>query len=92
MSLLPAREMKTNAAWLLRVAIACDLRAWFQLLACEGELAKATPKTLRYRILHVPARLVRGQRKRRLKIPKTWPWAKAITAAFARILALPVPT
>lgn len=92
MGLLSAREMKTNAAWLLTVAIATDLRAWFQLLACEGELAKAIPKTLRYRMLHVPARLVRGGRKRRLKIPATWPWAKAITAAFARILALPVPT
>jgi hypothetical protein len=92
MSLLPAREMKTNTAWLLTVALACDLRAWFQLLACDGEQALATPKTLCYRMLHVPARLVRGQRKRRLKIPKTWPWAKAIVRAFARILALPAPT
>ncbi|MFI2203320.1 GAP family protein [Streptomyces sp. NPDC020192] len=55
-------------------------------------MAKATPKTLRYRILHVPARVVRGQRKRRLKIPTTWPWAAAIVRAFARILALPRPT
>ncbi|MFG2405792.1 hypothetical protein ACGFR8_15940 [Streptomyces brevispora] len=58
----------------------------------DGEPAKATPKTLRYRILHVPARLVRGQRKRRLKLPSTWPWATAIIRAFERILALPHPT
>ncbi|WP_405009077.1 hypothetical protein [Kitasatospora sp. NBC_01539] len=52
----------------------------------------ATPKPLRYRILHVPARLVRGQRRRRLKIPSTWPWADAIVRAFTRIQALARPT
>ncbi|MGW0632918.1 hypothetical protein ACWCQN_36180 [Streptomyces sp. NPDC001984] len=62
------------------------------MLALDGEEAKATPKTVRYRILHVPARLVRGQRKRRLQLPETWPWATAIITAFQRILALPYPT
>jgi hypothetical protein len=89
MGLLPSREMSVNAAWLTATAIAADLRAWLQLLALDGEEAKATPKTLRYRILHVPARLVRGQRKRRLKIPDSWPWAAAIVRAFTRIVALP---
>ena len=92
MRLLPSREMPVNTAWLAATAIACDLRAWLQLLALDGELAKATPKTLRYRILHVPARLVRGQRRRRLKIPRTWPWTDAIVRAFHRIQALPRPT
>ncbi|WP_406723470.1 IS1380 family transposase [Streptomyces sp. GD-15H] len=92
MGLLPSREMNVNAAWLTATALAADLRAWLQLLALDGEEAKATPKTLRYRILHVPARLVRGQRKRRLKIPDTWPWASSIVQAFTRILALPRPT
>lgn len=92
MRLLPSREMPVNAAWLAATALAADLRAWLQLLALDGELAKATPKTLRYRILHVPARLVHGQRKRRLKLPATWPWATAIMRAFTRILALPHPT
>ncbi|WP_043465270.1 IS1380 family transposase [Kitasatospora sp. MBT66] len=92
MGLLPSREMNVNAAWLTATAIAADLRAWLQLLALDGENAKATPKTLRYRILHVPARLVRGQRKRHLKLPATWPWAAAILRAFTRILALPHPT
>jgi hypothetical protein len=55
-------------------------------------MATATPKTLRYRFLHVPAVLVRGQRRRRLKIPRTWPWAAQIVTAFRRLLALPHPT
>ena len=44
------------------------LLAWLKLLALDGDLAKAEPKTLRYRVLHSAARLVRGGRKRRLKI------------------------
>ncbi|MCO8307125.1 transposase [Streptomyces sp. RKCA744] len=44
------------------------------------------------RLLHVPAVLVRGQRRRRLKIPRTWPWAEQIVEAFRRIRALPAPT
>ncbi|MHA6757180.1 IS1380 family transposase [Streptacidiphilus sp. PAMC 29251] len=88
----PSRHMKVNQAWLLATALACDLRNWLQLLGCEGEMAKATPKTLRFRFLHVPAVIVRGQRKRTLKIPRTWPWANAVVQAFRRLMALPYPT
>ena len=40
----------------------------------------------------MPAVVVRGQRKRRLKIPSTWPWAHEIVTAFRRLQALPRPT
>jgi hypothetical protein len=46
---------------------------------------------LRYCVLHVPARLTRGQRKRKLRIPRTWPWAEQVAAAFVRIQAIPGP-
>jgi Transposase DDE domain group 1 len=69
--------------------IAATLLAWLRLLALDGDLARAEPKTLRYKILHAAARLVRGGRRRRLKIPRTWPWATAIAIAWARISALP---
>jgi Transposase DDE domain group 1 len=69
--------------------IAATLLAWLRLLALDGDLARAEPKTLRYKILHAAARLVRGGRRRRLKIPRTWPWATAIVTAWARISALP---
>ncbi|MEY9949773.1 hypothetical protein ABH937_006887 [Kitasatospora sp. GAS1066B] len=39
-----------------------------------------------------PAVLVRGQRKRGLKIPSTWPWADEIVTAFRRLQVLPRPT
>ena len=75
--------------------IAADLVAWLKMLALDGDLAKAEPKALRYRLLHVPARLVHGGRRRRLRLPKTWPWVEQLVAAFARIAAihhLPDPT
>ncbi len=87
----PSREFKINQAWLMATAIAADLVAWLRLLGLEGDLATAEPKALRYRLLHVPARLVHTARRRRLRIPATWPWADAIVATFARIAAIPLP-
>jgi hypothetical protein len=43
---------------------------------------------LRYRILHTAVRIVRGQRKRKLKIPENWPWARDLEAAFRAAFAL----
>ena len=65
------------------------LLAWLRLLALDGHLARAEPKTLRYRILHAAARLTRGGRQRRLKIHASWPWADDIVTAWNQISALP---
>ncbi|MCT2108171.1 transposase, partial [Dietzia cinnamea] len=54
-------------------------------------LALCEPKALRYRFLHVAARLVHSGRRRRVKIPETWPWAAAIVAVFNTIAAIPKP-
>ena len=88
---MASRDYQINTAWCTTVSIGCDLLAWLRLLALDGHLAKAEPKTLRYRLLHVPARLIRGGRKRRIRIPETWPWANDLHNAFSRILALPPP-
>jgi hypothetical protein len=85
----PSFDFGVNAAWLTAAMTGQILLAWLKLLALDGDLAKAEPKTLRYRMLHAAARLVRGGRRRRLKIQATWPWAAAITAAWQRIDALP---
>jgi hypothetical protein len=78
-----------NAAWLTASMTALILLAWLKLLALDGDLAKGEPKTLRYRVLHAAARLVRGGRCRCLKIQATWPWAEAITTAWQCINVLP---
>jgi len=91
----PSRDFKINQAWATAAAISADLVAWLRLLAltdeAAGDLAKAEPKALRYRLLHVPARLTHSARRRRLQIPKSWPWATAIVAVFAKIAAIPAP-
>jgi hypothetical protein len=88
----PSRSFAINAAWLTVVMLAVDLIAWTQHLLLHGHLARAEPKTLRYRLLHVAARLTRGQRRCWLRIQRTWPWAGDLAAAFARLAVLPTPT
>ena len=61
------------------------------LLHDQPDLAKTEPKKLRYRLLHVAARLVRGARRVRLKIDRNWPWACALATAFQRLRRLPLP-
>jgi DDE family transposase len=85
----PSHAFALNQAWLATALIAATLLAWLRLLALDGPLAKAEPKTLRYRILHAAGRLARSGRRRRLKISANWPWAPAVTAAWDRITALP---
>jgi hypothetical protein len=87
----PSRQFAINTAWLELALTACDLLAWTQLLLCDGELAAAEPKRLRYRMLHVAARLTRSARRARLRIAQSWPWADAITDAFTRLARLPQP-
>ena len=89
---LPSKSYALNQAWCVAAAIGCDLLCWLRLLCLDGPLAKAEPKTLRYRLLHTAARLVRGQRKRKIKIPESWPWARELEACFLAIFALPAPT
>jgi Transposase DDE domain group 1 len=86
---LPSHDFAVNAAWLTAAMTGQILLAWLKLLALDGDLAKAEPKTLRYRVLHAAARLARGGRRRRLRIQASWPWAEAITMAWQRIDALP---
>jgi hypothetical protein len=88
---LPSTSMTINAAWCVAATMAADLLSWLRLLCLDDTLADAEPKTLRYRILHTAVRLVRGQRKRKIKIPETWPWARELEAAFLVAFAL-VPT
>jgi hypothetical protein len=85
---LPSKSYARNSAWLLLAALAVTLTAWLRHIALEGQLAKASPKTLRYRILSAPARLVTHARTRVLKIPPGWRWAPDLTAAWDRVHAL----
>ena len=88
---MPFREFEHNRVWLALVLIAHDLLAWTQRLLLSGELARCEPKRLRYRLLHVAARLAFHARGAKLRLQATWPWATDLAAAFARLAALPEP-
>jgi hypothetical protein len=87
----PSRVFAINAAWLELALTGIDLLAWTQTLLLQGELAAAEPKKLRYRLLHVPARLTRSARRTRLRIAENWPWGADLVTAFTRLAELPVP-
>jgi hypothetical protein len=44
---LPSRGFAFNQAWLTAAMIAQTLLAWLRLLALDGALARAEPRTLR---------------------------------------------
>ena len=88
---LPSTHHQLNQAWCIATAIAVDLLAWLRLLCLTGDLAKAEPKTLRYRLPHPAARISRGQRQRKIRIPETWPWARDLATALITALTFPMP-
>jgi Transposase DDE domain group 1 len=88
---LPFRDFEHNRVWLMLVLIAHDLLRWTQRLLLEGQLARCEPKRLRYRLLHVAARLAFHARTATLRIHSAWPWARALRTAFWRLKALPMP-
>jgi hypothetical protein len=89
----PSRHWAVNVAWTQVVALAANLLACFRHLALpEGDLRHAAPKLLRFRLLHVPARLTYGQRKRWLHLRGDWPWTTDLIDAWHAVRALPAPT
>ena len=87
---LPFDRWRRNAVWLELVLTAQDLTCWAQALLLAGALAVAEPKTLRYRLLHVAARIIRHARRVILRLQASWPWAAELARAFARLRALPL--
>jgi hypothetical protein len=87
---LPFDRWPRNQLWLELVLMAQDLTIWAQALLLDGELAVAEPKTLRYRLLHVAARIVRHAGRTILRLQCSWPWAVALARAFARLRVLPL--
>jgi len=86
---LPFKAFALNEVWLEIVMLAHDLIVWTQALVLDGELAKAEPKRLRYRMLHVAARLAFSGRRGKLHLPGAWPWTAPLKAAFEKLKTLP---
>jgi hypothetical protein len=90
---LPSKTWVVNCGWVLAANLAADLAAWCRLLGLydQEDLKDAEPDTLRYRLLSLPARLVRHARQRVLKISRSWPWKEAFLVCWQRLCAPPAP-
>src|SRR3954454_16302716 len=88
----PFKAFALNEVWLQIVLLAHDLIVWTQALLLDGELAKAEPKRLRYRLLHVAGRLAFHGRRGKLRLQHDWPWAEQLLAAFQKLKTLPAAT
>jgi hypothetical protein len=70
---MPSGRFGANSAWILCAAIAHNLlRAAGVLAGATNALARGS--TLRRRIVNIPARLARPQRRPILHLPSHWPW------------------
>jgi Transposase DDE domain group 1 len=83
MTKFPFDDVVNNSTWLHLCFAANDLLAWGRAISLTGTLRKATPKTIRYRILHVAARTSPGHQH--LRLDQTWPWTTQITDAITTI-------
>lgn len=91
---LPSKAWTVNQGWVLAANIAADLDGWTRLLGLhdQPDLVHAEPDTLRYRILHLPAKLATHARRKILSIPDTWPWAEAFQLCWQRLSLIPLHT
>jgi hypothetical protein len=91
---LPSKSWTINRSWVLAANIAADLQAWTRLLGLhdQPDLVDGEPETLRYRLLHLPAKLTAHARRRWFAIAADWPWAEAFLLCWQRLSALPQAT
>ncbi|OYD61201.1 DDE family transposase [Rhodococcus sp. OK302] len=93
MTNLPLHGFSQNEIWLAVVALASELTTWMQMLALASSDARRwEPKRLRLRVFSIAGRIARHARKTRLRLSERAPWSGLITAALARLEALPAPT
>jgi len=78
---MPSGRFGANSAWILCAAITHNLLRAAGALA-GGPHAVARGATLRRKIVNIPARLARPQRRPVLHLPSHWPWSQAWTALW----------
>ena len=81
---LPFHDYAKNRIWLEVVALAADLLTWMQNLAFHPHqpARRWEPKRLRFRLLAVAGRIIHTGRRRRLRLPRDWPWNRLIDAGW----------
>jgi hypothetical protein len=80
---LPFDDLVNNEVWMNLSFCANDLLGWAQRIGCVGQLRRATPKTIRHRLLHIAARITPNGR--RLHLDHDWPWTTIVIDAITRV-------
>ena len=87
---LASGRFGANSAWVWCAAIAHNLLHAAGVLAGDQH-TRARGSTLRRRIVTVPARLARPQRRPILHLPTHWPWSKHWLAVWHNTIGRPPP-
>ncbi|MGH2687356.1 MAG: IS1380 family transposase [Actinomycetota bacterium] len=80
----PSGRFFANAAWLVLATLAHNLLRWVASIGL-GIAGPVVAKTVRRRYFTLPGRLTRSARRRRLHLPKQWPWATTFSEALIRL-------
>ncbi len=86
---IPSGHYPANAAWFACAVIAHNLGRWTIIL---GEQDPINGRTLRVRIISVPAVAVNKSGRRTLRFPTRWPWQDDFTTMLETLRALPEPS
>ncbi len=82
---LPFDDVVNNDVWMQLCFTANDLMGWAQRIGCVGPLQRATPKTIRHRLLHIAAAIT--PKGRRLHYDHNWPWTRTLLDAIHHVRA-----
>lgn len=83
LSNLPFDDIVNNQVWMQLCFTANDLLGWAQRIGCTGQLRRATPKTIRHRLLHIAAKITPNSQ--RLHLDRHWPWTEILLDAIHRV-------
>ena len=86
---LPSGNFSANSAWLQSAVLAHNLMRWTATLDQSRPVERLTvARTVRVRLLNVPARLVNREGTLTLRAPEGWPWAAWFGGRLERLRAL----
>ena len=86
----PSGSFSANSAWLQCTVLAHNLIRWTATIG-EPVETLTVARTVRTRILAVPARIVNRSGILTLRAPARWPWADQFARRLATIRTLPAP-
>ena len=88
----PLQGLAANRIWCQIVALAHDILAWTQMLALTGHRArKWEPRTIRARLMHIPATIARHARRTLIRYRADHPWTHLLLQGIGRLQTLPAP-